>query len=153
MLQVQNEVAAPEQLVVDPNGGFLAWLPHQDDTGLGFGQGSTQNIFNTYNKRGFLRPQLPVLDRNIRRRFNLRGYRGARDAWSCGWPYACHYDPEPFYQEKGVDGGNDDVWARHADRTTVEIREQKKTEEPKKVSKILVFILGLLVMIGAVYVF
>ena len=109
--KVHNQAAAPE-LLVPQQDGFFAWLPHNDDNGLGFGQGSTDGVRNTYGRRGFHRPQLPEVDRATRRRFNLRGYRGAESNWGCGWPYACHYDPEPFYQEKKVTP-NPTVWSRH----------------------------------------
>jgi hypothetical protein len=148
MMQVQNELAAPEQRIVEPNGGILAWLPHNDDTGLGFMQGSTQGVFNTYGKRGFLRPELPVVDREVRRRFNLRGYRGAREGWSCGWPYACHYDPEPFYQEKGVDGGDDDVWAHH---DTHNSRQGMKIKQSKRNGSSTLLFIGGLIALGVLF--
>ena len=122
-MQVNNELAAPELKVMNPpSAGLLAWPPQRDDNGLGFEQGSTDGVFNTYTRRGFHRPQLPVTDRATRRRFNLRGYRGAQSNWACGWPYACHYDPAPFYEEKPP-AQDDNVWARHHRRPKMAKRQ------------------------------
>lgn len=149
MMEVQNEPAAPEQRVIEPNGHFV-WMPHQDDAGLGFGMGSTQGVFNTYGRRGFLRPELPPIDRATRRQFNLRGYRGARENWGCGWPYACHYDPEPFYKEEAP-SADDDVWARHTDYNTGFLpKERIETKKVKITSSQIVFISLALVLIGAI---
>jgi hypothetical protein len=77
--------------------GLSAWLPHNDDQGLGCGQGSTDGVLSTFYRGGFHRRQLPEPSRALRRQFNLRGYRGSN---SCkNDPYACHYDPEPFFDE------------------------------------------------------
>lgn len=69
------------------------------DHGLGFGQGSTQGVYNVYSKCGFHRPQHPEFSRSERRRFNKRGYRGSQGYYSCDNPYQCHYDPEPYFDE------------------------------------------------------
>lgn len=146
MMEVYTKgvVAAPEQRVIEPNGHFV-WLSHQDDSGLGFGMGSTQGVFNSYKRRGFLRPELPNVDRAARRSFNLRGYRGAREKWACGWPYACHYDPEPFFQEKPP------VWTRHVDEVPVQMKQMKETQQHNmKSSSQIQFIALALVIVGAV---
>jgi len=80
--------------------GVVAYPPRTDDNGLGFGQGSTAGVINIYGHRGFQRPQLPEIDTATRRRFNFRGYRGAMNNWPKNWPYACNYDPKPFYEEQ-----------------------------------------------------
>jgi hypothetical protein len=76
------------------------------DSGLGFGQGSVAGVYNQYSYKGFHRPQHPEIDRGLRRRFNLRGFRGSRQYDNingekvCGSnPYRCHYDPEPYFDE------------------------------------------------------
>lgn len=72
------------------------------DSGLGFNQGSVEGVYNQYSYKGFHRPQVPEIDRGLRRRFNLRGFRGSRE-YSCAGgssdSYRCHYDPAPYFDE------------------------------------------------------
>ena len=159
MMQVLNEMAAPEQIVDKSGGSFVSlpftncsddnWLPFtncSDDNGLGFTQGSTDGVFNTYYRGGFLRPELPPIDRATRRRFNLRGYRGLLENWSCGWPYACHYDPAPFYKEQP--GFQDDnVWSSNSDDT---FSKKEKVKKPG-VIKPLILLLGLIIALWVVF--
>ena len=100
-----NQTAAPLQKIVKAP-GMIAHAPRTDDNGLGFTQGSTAGVMNTYAHRGFQRPQLPEIDTATRRKFNFRGYRGAMNNWSSGWPYACNYDPKPFYEESTINARN-----------------------------------------------
>ena len=141
MMYVQNEPAAPE-LQIDQPDGMYVWLPDQSDSGLGFGQGSTGGVFNTYKKRGFLRPELPPIDRATRRLFNLRGYRGSLENYSCGWPYTCHYDPDPFYRENSSTMTSDDnVWEPHL-HLSQGVAEIKKTKVNDKSFWLLLFLIG-----------
>lgn len=74
-------------------GYFPASLGFNEDNGLGFGQGSTAGVYNQYYRGGFHRPKVEEVDEGIRRRFNLKD--------RCD-PYRCHYDPEPYYENKQV---------------------------------------------------
>jgi hypothetical protein len=93
--------AAAPSLNVSPQ-LVLATLPHNiDEQGLGFGQGSTDGVLNTYPRGGFHRRSLPPPSRSARRRFNMRSYRGTNNNNCLGLTLtnACHYDPEPYYDE------------------------------------------------------
>lgn len=126
MFCVENSVKAPE-IVVKNVSGIFADLPFNaasdgaDDNGLGFGQGSTAGVLNTYAKRGIHRPELQPTSRQLRRRFNLRGYRGTNR--NCGSAYACHYDPAPYFDEKGAT--SDSVWADHQHLSQSQSRGKK----------------------------
>ena len=62
---------------------FPVSLTH--DNGLGFGQGSTDGIYNQYPRGGFHRPQTKEFNMNDRRQFN--------NGVACD-SYSCHYNPE-----------------------------------------------------------
>lgn len=63
-----------------------AIVPDQNDSGLGFYQGSTDGVYNSYPNRGFNRPRCPEIPEITRRVFNKHFFR-------CEDPYKCHYDP------------------------------------------------------------
>lgn len=88
----------PQVTIKEPQ-YFPVSIPHNYDNGLGFGQGSVDGVYNQYYRGGFHRPQHPEVDRGIRRRFNLRGFRGSMRYDSKCNPYRCHYDSEPYYDE------------------------------------------------------
>lgn len=95
---------APELDVKTPE-GVLAKTPYIDDNGLGFTQGSTGGVLNTYYRGGFHRPQLPEFSLKDRNAFNLRSYRGTSNSCTGSFirnPYACHYDPKPYFDEGEV---------------------------------------------------
>lgn len=94
---LETNLNHPEQIIVCDGKGFSATL--LQDHGLGFGQGSTNGVHSSSSSCGFHRPQHPEFPRNLRRRFNMRGYRGSENYSSCENPYMCHYDPEPFFDE------------------------------------------------------
>lgn len=80
--------------------GFLTMPDINDDNGLGFGQGSLDGMFNQYyTSYGFHRPRHPEVDRGLRNRFNLKGFRGSYQYNTCSNPYKCHYDPAPYFDE------------------------------------------------------
>ena len=75
-------------------GTYALITPPEEDNGLGFMQGSTDGVVNTYGKRGFHRPGAPQPTREDRDHFNLRDMQyGCRNFFNS--PYACHYDPFP----------------------------------------------------------
>ena len=75
-------------------GTYALITPPEEDNGLGFMQGSTDGVVNTYGKRGFHRPGAPESSREERDHFNLRDRQyGCRNFFES--PYACHYDPSP----------------------------------------------------------
>ncbi len=91
----------PEKIKIKGNdAGFKATIPDKYDSGLGFQQGSTDGVYNNYSSCGFHRPQHPEFPRNLRRRFNLLGYRGSENYGACLSAYKCHYDPDPFFDEE-----------------------------------------------------
>lgn len=77
------------------SGNFPVSLPNNSDNGLGFGQGSTDGVYNQYPRGGFHRPlshSMPEFDTLDRRNFN-RNFAGKCDS------YKCTYDPDKFYKQ------------------------------------------------------
>ena len=76
------------------DGTYALISPPEEDNGLGFLQGSTDGVVNTYGKRGFHRRGAPMASRQDRERMNLHDCEyGCHNFFTT--PYACHYDPSP----------------------------------------------------------
>jgi len=75
---------------MNKSGYFPVSLPDNYDSGLGFGQGSVDGLYNSYYRGGFHRPQHPhpEFDRDVRNTFNLKN--------NC-YENRCRYDPEPHF--------------------------------------------------------